>query len=106
MRASCEVSWTATQRAKHKREMFAQIEKCTTRAAEIVAHYTSSGDKIHALPWTLDGGAAGIGRQPPGCGADLGLTALAGSPADFANLIAEETEKWGKVIRATNIKPD
>jgi len=31
---------------------------------------------------------------------------LAGSPADFGKLIAEETEKWGKVIRAANIKPE
>jgi tripartite-type tricarboxylate transporter receptor subunit TctC len=37
---------------------------------------------------------------------DLGDTVLAGSPADFGKLIAEETEKWGKVIRAANIKPD
>jgi tripartite-type tricarboxylate transporter receptor subunit TctC len=35
---------------------------------------------------------------------DLGGTVLAGSPADFGTLIAEETEKWGKVIRAANIK--
>jgi hypothetical protein len=33
-------------------------------------------------------------------------TALAGSPADFGRLIADETEKWGKVIRAANIKPE
>ena len=38
--------------------------------------------------------------------AELGSTTLAGSPADFGKLIAEETEKWGKVIRAANIKPD
>jgi tripartite-type tricarboxylate transporter receptor subunit TctC len=38
--------------------------------------------------------------------ADLGGTVLAGSSADFARLIAEETEKWGKVIRAANIKPE
>ncbi len=38
--------------------------------------------------------------------ADLGATVLPGSPADFGKLIAEETEKWGKVIRAANIKPD
>jgi hypothetical protein len=31
---------------------------------------------------------------------------LPGSPADFAKLIAEEIEKWGKVIRAANIKPE
>jgi tripartite-type tricarboxylate transporter receptor subunit TctC len=38
--------------------------------------------------------------------ADLGATTLAGSSADFGKLIAEETEKWGKLIRAANIKPD
>jgi tripartite-type tricarboxylate transporter receptor subunit TctC len=38
--------------------------------------------------------------------ADLGGTLLAGSPADFGNLIANETEKWGKVIRAAHIKPE
>jgi tripartite-type tricarboxylate transporter receptor subunit TctC len=36
--------------------------------------------------------------------ADLGGTLIPGSPADFGKLIAEETEKWGKVIRAANIK--
>ena len=38
--------------------------------------------------------------------ADLGGTPLLGSAADFGKLIAEETEKWAKVIRAANIKPD
>ena len=37
--------------------------------------------------------------------ADLGGTVLSGSPADFGRLIADETEKWGKVIHAANIKP-
>ena len=36
--------------------------------------------------------------------ADLGGTPLLGSPADFARLIAADTEKWGKVIRAANIR--
>jgi tripartite-type tricarboxylate transporter receptor subunit TctC len=36
--------------------------------------------------------------------ADLGDVVLALSPADFGKLIAEETEKWGNVIRALNIK--
>jgi hypothetical protein len=31
---------------------------------------------------------------------------LPGSPADFGKHIAEETEKWAKVIRAANIKPE
>ena len=38
--------------------------------------------------------------------ADLGGAVLAGSPADFGKLIADETEKWAKVIRAANIKPE
>ena len=38
--------------------------------------------------------------------ADLGGTPLVGSPADFGKLITEEAEKWGKVIRAANIKPE
>jgi tripartite-type tricarboxylate transporter receptor subunit TctC len=36
----------------------------------------------------------------------LGFTVLAGSPADFGQLIAEETQKWAKVIRAANIKAE
>jgi tripartite-type tricarboxylate transporter receptor subunit TctC len=36
--------------------------------------------------------------------ADLGGTVLPGSPGNFGKLIADETEKWGKVIRAANIK--
>ena len=36
--------------------------------------------------------------------ADLGGTPVPGSSADFGNFIAAETEKWGKVIRAANIK--
>jgi tripartite-type tricarboxylate transporter receptor subunit TctC len=36
---------------------------------------------------------------------ELGATTLPGSAADFGTLIAAETEKWGKVIRAGNIRP-
>jgi tripartite-type tricarboxylate transporter receptor subunit TctC len=35
---------------------------------------------------------------------DLGFTVLGGSPADFGKLISDDTEKWGKVIRAAHIK--
>jgi tripartite-type tricarboxylate transporter receptor subunit TctC len=38
--------------------------------------------------------------------ADLGSTVLAVSPARFGNFIAQETEKWGKVVRAANIKAE
>ena len=38
--------------------------------------------------------------------ADHDGVALGGPPDDFGKLIADETEKWGKVIRAANIKPE
>jgi tripartite-type tricarboxylate transporter receptor subunit TctC len=38
--------------------------------------------------------------------ADLGGTPLVGSPADFGKLIADETEKWAKVVKFANIKPE
>ena len=38
--------------------------------------------------------------------ADLGGTVLAGSPSAFEKFIADETEKWAKVIRAANIKAE
>jgi tripartite-type tricarboxylate transporter receptor subunit TctC len=38
--------------------------------------------------------------------ADLGGVPFAGSPADFGKLIADDTEKWAKVIRAANIKAE
>jgi tripartite-type tricarboxylate transporter receptor subunit TctC len=38
--------------------------------------------------------------------ADLGGTGLPGSPADFGKLIADETEKWGKVVKFANIKAE
>jgi tripartite-type tricarboxylate transporter receptor subunit TctC len=38
--------------------------------------------------------------------ADLGVTVLSGSPADFGKVIADETEKWAKVIKFAGIKPE
>jgi tripartite-type tricarboxylate transporter receptor subunit TctC len=38
--------------------------------------------------------------------ADLGGTILTGSPADFGRLIADETKKWGKVVKFTGLKPE
>jgi tripartite-type tricarboxylate transporter receptor subunit TctC len=38
--------------------------------------------------------------------ADLGYTVFASSPAEFSKFVAEELAKWGKVIRAANIKPE
>jgi hypothetical protein len=36
--------------------------------------------------------------------ADMGVSTLGGSPADFGRLIADETVKWAKVIRSAGIK--
>src|SRR5437016_498627 len=38
--------------------------------------------------------------------AGLGSTVFAGSPSDFAKHLANETEKWGKVVRAANLRAD
>jgi tripartite-type tricarboxylate transporter receptor subunit TctC len=38
--------------------------------------------------------------------AELGATALPGSPADFGRLIADETEKWAKVVKFADVKAD
>jgi tripartite-type tricarboxylate transporter receptor subunit TctC len=38
--------------------------------------------------------------------ADLGGSPLLGSPANFGKLIAEETEKWAKVVKFSGAKPD
>ena len=37
---------------------------------------------------------------------ELGASLLPGTPADFAKLLADETEKWGKVIRFAGIKAE
>jgi hypothetical protein len=37
---------------------------------------------------------------------DLGCAVFAGSPADFGKFIAEETEKWAKVVKFAGIKPE
>jgi len=37
---------------------------------------------------------------------DLGASLLPGSSADFGKLIADETDKWGKVIKFAGIKPE
>jgi hypothetical protein len=36
----------------------------------------------------------------------MGAWTLPGSPADCGNLIAEEIEKWAKVVKFANIKPE
>jgi len=37
---------------------------------------------------------------------ELGGVPLEGSPAEFGTLISKETEKWGKVVKASGAKPE
>jgi hypothetical protein len=37
---------------------------------------------------------------------ELGASLLPGSPADFGKLLADETEKWGKVVKFAGAKPE
>ena len=36
----------------------------------------------------------------------MGGMALAGSPADFGKLVADETEKWASVVKFSGARPD
>ena len=68
----------------------------------VVAPRNTPIEIIHKLNTELNAGLADPGMKAKY--AALGGMALAGSPGDFGKLIADETEKWGKVIRAANIK--
>ena len=71
------------------------------RGGQVRALAVSSATRLPALP------DASLAR--PAIKAkydDLGLRIHAASPADFGKLVADDTEKWGKVIRAANIKPE
>jgi tripartite-type tricarboxylate transporter receptor subunit TctC len=84
--------------------------------AEFVPGYESSGyfgfgapaktpaEIIHKLNKEINAGLADTKLKAQL--ADLGGIILGGSPGDFRTLVAEETDKWAKVIRAANIKPD
>ena len=57
---------------------------------------------VEILNATINSGLADPGLK--GRFTDLGAMPLVGSPADFGKFISDETEKWGKVIRAAHIK--
>ena len=61
---------------------------------------------VHAVVQQELGNAALADPNVKARYADLGTIVLGGSPADFGKLIAEDAEKWGKVIRAANFKAE
>ena len=65
-----------------------------TRPAEIVDKLNKEINAAIADPG-MKARLAAIGGEP-----------MPGSPADFGKLIADETEKWGKVVRAAGLKPE
>ena len=84
--------------------------------SEFVTGYEASGwqglgapkntpaDIVHKLNNEINAGLADPKIKTRA--ADMGGVVLAGSPADFGKLIADETEKWGKVVRLSGAKPD
>src|SRR5262249_1562624 len=67
----------------------------TNTAAENIVHRLKKGITAHLLDPKM------LVRL-----SELGISPIAGSPADFGKLIADETEKWGKVIKYAGIKPE
>jgi tripartite-type tricarboxylate transporter receptor subunit TctC len=67
----------------------------------IAAPKATPGDVVESLNRTTNAGLADATIKARL--ADMGGMLLTGSPADFGTLIADETEKWGKVIRAAGI---
>ena len=63
---------------------------------------------VHSIIVTLNKETNAVLADPQLKGklADLGGTPLVLSPSDFGKLVAEETKKWAKVIRAANIKAE
>jgi tripartite-type tricarboxylate transporter receptor subunit TctC len=58
---------------------------------------------VEKLNREINGGLADLTMKAR-LAVDVGYTPFVSSPADFRKFIAEETEKWGKVIRAAHIK--
>jgi len=70
----------------------------------VCAPRSTPPDVIDTLNRTINAGLADPGIKARLTG--LGATPIGGTPADFATLIAEQTAKWAKVIRTSNIRID
>jgi hypothetical protein len=103
-----ETYWNAFQEWRKRRRLMANLCDRTSfphfcsvmRGATLACGF----DIVDKLNSELD--AAVADPKMKARFADLGGMSLTGSPAEFAKLIADETEKWGRVIRAAKIKPE
>ena len=73
---------------------------------DFVGRYDHAVEDAGLIDAALFGQCSSRRPQDEGALADLGGTPLPSSPADFGKLIAEETEKWAKVIKFAGIKPE
>jgi tripartite-type tricarboxylate transporter receptor subunit TctC len=80
------------------------FERCSTQTLEDGAPKNTHGEIIEKLNKEINAGLADPKMKAQL--SDLGGTPFAGSPGDFKKFIADETETWGKVIRAANLKAD
>jgi tripartite-type tricarboxylate transporter receptor subunit TctC len=71
---------------------------------DLVAPKDTPADIIEKLNHTINSGLSDATIKSRF--SDLGVTVLLGSSAEFAKLIANETEKWGQVVRFVGMKPD
>ena len=70
----------------------------------IAAPKNTSSEIVVKLNMEMNAGLADAGVRARL--ADLGGTVTPGSPADFGKLVAEEIEKWGKVVKFSGAKPE
>ena len=70
----------------------------------VVAPKGTPAEVIHTINREINAGLADPKMKARF--ADLGGIEIAGSPGDFEKLVAEETEKWAKVVRAANLKAE
>jgi tripartite-type tricarboxylate transporter receptor subunit TctC len=68
----------------------------------VVAPRETPPDVIGRLNSEINAGIAEPGMQARF--AEIGGIVFGGAPAAFGKLIADDTEKWGKVIRAANVR--
>ena len=88
------------------------LKNASTKWRAVAAEPMDSTPIRQTLPCCCARAAIGHATAPPSSDiitarlAGLGVDPMSMTSAAFGKLIADETEKWGKVIRAANVKAD